>query len=1140
MRKTFRRVLVSLICVLMLAASILSASAAPTYTDVVEGNWYYEFVTYMSGKGIINGYTDSTFRPNNYVKRAEFIKMMVETFGLEDETSISYTDVESGDWYYSYYRKAAAQGFLTEVFTSKTTMDPEKYLTREEAAALLMAYMDYPDEDKAAVSYFADYNSISTAYKDYVLQAVDAKIIDGFDDGGVRNFRPKESLRRAQAAKILSTASGTIADKDVNGALDFADSDNLIVTENVSVKNLTIPGNVIISEGVSSGTVTFMNCEIEGFVSNRSSATVVFSGCTVEEINNWASGSEVELKQATEVAAVNVYAPYATVEFFTNSSVDDFVVEMGSSGVNVTGTGSIDKLEIKATNFKSTITPKDCEIASNISSANIGGVSYKEGVKGTPSTEWTSGNEYLDIETYMNGTVRYYYTTSASVPAKTAFNTNYNNADIKGSFDVLADRSYSERIDGPEIEDAAYVAVALLNGTTVVSTPVVINREAAKYGFEVSPTLTVSSGKDYVKLSPKTPGTLYYYYTSDSDIPSSYSSAMSIYNQTDTDVKDSISYSSTGSSSKPTKSVDVVSSYTYCVFFFLGNDDTRYVPVMVERPYMTNGLNAEPYVIIAEKDDGKDILTINAGSSGSVKWFYTNSTANFTTSNFDAEYNATPSTLRGSKSLSANKSTDVELAKKSDAVGYDYVIIEFGNNLPTRIQRRTSVTGFSIAPTAMKTTKTDLISFTTISAGKIWYMYIDSARNFSTESFMSTYNTVNEKYKGNESTTGYEQELTSVEKSADISYGYIAFMFKDSYGEHKPVVVERKAIGHGFNGTPTVEFDTDNKITTLNLTATAMYDIQYFATDTYFSESALVSEFTHLVNDPNLKVISKTDVVVKNNDYDLKISTEHKYIAVRARYNNDVMFSPVLITVDTVDDGLKPRTDGLGSDAWIDFSYSGVYDEITIKANPNTYGGTFQYCYSKTEPKTANDYKNLFGNASLPSGSKELDQASTGAEKTYIFSTVRSASVVDYVYLVYRVIDANGVSMDPGYVEIPIAHRRRAVITASSDSEIVVQPSDKQVYTVKWVYTTTQITNLTPATLNSKYNSTSSKYKGNESIQAKNDGEQIRVATSFAQPNDGKTVYKYVYIMLVDASGNNYIPIELKVPGTYTEIIPTT
>ena len=100
MKKTFKRVAVALLCVILLAASVLSVSAAKTYTDVKSGDWYYEFVNYMSDKGIINGYTDNTFRPNNYVKRTEFIKMMVETFGLEMATTINYTDVDSDDWLY--------------------------------------------------------------------------------------------------------------------------------------------------------------------------------------------------------------------------------------------------------------------------------------------------------------------------------------------------------------------------------------------------------------------------------------------------------------------------------------------------------------------------------------------------------------------------------------------------------------------------------------------------------------------------------------------------------------------------------------------------------------------------------------------------------------------------------------------------------------------------------------------------------------------------------------------------------------------------------------------------------------------------------------------------------------------------------
>ena len=274
MKKTLSRALAVLLCVLMLATTLIFTSAA-SYNDVKKGDWYEDFVGYMSKKDIINGYTDNTFRPNDFVKRCEFIKMMVEAFGLTTEADIDFEDVNSNDWYYTYYRKAAAQGFLGKIFKG-TKMEPQKYLTREEAAGLLMAYLNYSKNAKASESTFADFNTISAEYKDYVLQAAKAGIINGFEKDGVYNFRPTETLRRAQAAKILSVSAGTIADKDMYDELEFDGSDNLTVTAAVTLTNIYIPGNVIISEGITNGTVKFVNCTIGGNIYDRSTANVEF------------------------------------------------------------------------------------------------------------------------------------------------------------------------------------------------------------------------------------------------------------------------------------------------------------------------------------------------------------------------------------------------------------------------------------------------------------------------------------------------------------------------------------------------------------------------------------------------------------------------------------------------------------------------------------------------------------------------------------------------------------------------------------------------------------------------------------------------------------------------------------------------
>ena len=137
MRKTIRRVSIALLCVLMLATSALSVIAAPTYNDVKSGDWYYEFVTYMSGKGIINGYpSDNTFRGTKTITRAEFCKIVTVLLDLDIKraTDQGFNDVKS-HWAKDYINICAREGLVQG--KGEGRFDPDGQIKRCEVATLI-------------------------------------------------------------------------------------------------------------------------------------------------------------------------------------------------------------------------------------------------------------------------------------------------------------------------------------------------------------------------------------------------------------------------------------------------------------------------------------------------------------------------------------------------------------------------------------------------------------------------------------------------------------------------------------------------------------------------------------------------------------------------------------------------------------------------------------------------------------------------------------------------------------------------------------------------------------------------------------------------------------------------------------------
>ncbi|MEE0969256.1 MAG: S-layer homology domain-containing protein [Clostridia bacterium] len=1160
MRQFFRRAFVALLCVLMLAICVLPSSAV-TFSDVKE-DWYTVYVNYMAEKGIVGGYPDGTFRPQKDVTRAEFIKMMVVAFGLEAETYISFSDVPSNEWYYSYYRKAAQEGFLTEVFTTQQ-MKPTQKLTREETAALLMAYLDYPTDAKASSSSFTDYYSVAPAYRDYVLQAVQAGIIDGYPDG---TFRPTKTLLRTEVSKMLAKAVGTIANRDTS-SLEFSESKNLIVTEACTVSGLTIDGNVIISSGVS-GTVTFVGCDINGFVSNRSTAKVVFSGCEVAELNLDTPRTSVELKQNTAVSELNVLMPSATVTFATGAAVNDMTVASGSSSVTVNGTGTITKLSVNATGFTSSFVPLSVNIASGIP-ATIANVVYKNGMKGNPTLGYTSDAEIISIETYLSGTVKYYFTSSGSAVTSAAFNTAYAAATSKNDFNIVANTPVKQAIIGPDVDANGYIVIALVSGNEI-STPTVINRKTAKYGYTATPTLVASGTNDALNFAPASVGTLYYYYTNNPTAPVNYAAGKAEYDLTDSSVKGTLAFTAAGQSIRVTKASNAVSGYSHLVGFFITTDFQCY-PFVVERPVTAVNVTEDPYALKGATAEDKDVLVINPAYGTTVRYFYSNSAANDFINNFDTYYSTYSKETDEAKRicgvsgyLTANKENKVELLKPSGT--YDYVIIKVGSSKAEALKIRKSGTGFKTEPYVTRNTIVDNVSFESdYQDGTVYYVYVSTASKLNAEAFWNIYNNDSNKYKGelgNSVGAAGANIPTGVGVQANnITQRYVAFMFKNSYGDHKPVVVERKAVGNGFDGTPVAEYRVDEKRTVITFGAMSQYtEIEYFFTNENLGTEVINMEFRYpgssnkevypvvtggsvsgryptiaakisggpLTVGENI-IATEADGGYNSGYVNTDIYTSFKYVALRVKSSNGLDYSPVLVNLAVNDDGVKLN----GENPDIKISKDVDLDQFTVKIdeNPNLLNGSLQYVYSKTKPTTKAEYDVLFN-----SNSNFSDRISISSTQTSLtFPTVLSYRVADYGYFVYRITDKNGKVMTPGCFEIPMSQRTRITdvqqnTPGSGYTTIKFLADETLIFNAKWLYSTVQLKDLTSSEFNTRYNS-----YGNSSIRGHLDDIVVSPngqALATTKPTETGTVkYKYLYIMLVDkATGNCYKPVEIVLP----------
>ena len=112
-------------------------------TDVEKADWYYPYITTAEKRGVVSGYHDLTFRPDNQISRVEALKIIFSALATnipanQTKISTSATDVQTGQWYSDFYLYAEKQKLLDLQHTQKSGSSfkyfPDSPITRKEVA----------------------------------------------------------------------------------------------------------------------------------------------------------------------------------------------------------------------------------------------------------------------------------------------------------------------------------------------------------------------------------------------------------------------------------------------------------------------------------------------------------------------------------------------------------------------------------------------------------------------------------------------------------------------------------------------------------------------------------------------------------------------------------------------------------------------------------------------------------------------------------------------------------------------------------------------------------------------------------------------------------------------------------------------
>ncbi|WP_240419708.1 S-layer homology domain-containing protein [Paenibacillus periandrae] len=153
-------------------------SAEPTD---IHGHWAEKVIQDLIKAGVIAGYPDGTFKPDHKITRAEFVTLVVKAFNLNGQNGKVFADTGS-HWARAAIATAEAQGLISGY--SDAAFGPDDYITREQMAVIMVsaAKLDMTKEG----TYYKDGQDVSDWARSAIAASTYHGLLNGYSDGSLQ------------------------------------------------------------------------------------------------------------------------------------------------------------------------------------------------------------------------------------------------------------------------------------------------------------------------------------------------------------------------------------------------------------------------------------------------------------------------------------------------------------------------------------------------------------------------------------------------------------------------------------------------------------------------------------------------------------------------------------------------------------------------------------------------------------------------------------------------------------------------------------------------------------------------------------------------------------------------------------------
>ncbi len=270
----------SLFLAMLMLVFNLNITYAAQYKDIA-GHWAEKEIVKWSDMGIFNGYGDGIFAPDDTITKGQIAAIMNKVMKYRVPAENKFSDLKTGEWYTDSVLKAVNSKIMQG--NSEGLIKPTEKVTKQEAVLLIGRALGLDPKFKGAALVGEDSIAVGLAERDEIisyfkqLKAKNALVL-----GKNGEIEPEKLVTRAEIVNIMDKLVSNVYTKPVKESLGGKIFNNsvIVTSDGTDLKNATINGNLIISEGVGKGTVNLENVVVNGTAIIRGGGvnSVVISG----------------------------------------------------------------------------------------------------------------------------------------------------------------------------------------------------------------------------------------------------------------------------------------------------------------------------------------------------------------------------------------------------------------------------------------------------------------------------------------------------------------------------------------------------------------------------------------------------------------------------------------------------------------------------------------------------------------------------------------------------------------------------------------------------------------------------------------------------------------------------------------------